>query len=58
MTDKQEQLQATAAKLGIGGYRRHVFLCTGPTCCTPEVGQAAFHVRAVEDRSASAHRPA
>ena len=42
MTDKQEQLQATAAKLGIGGYRRHVFLCTGPTCCTPEVGQAAW----------------
>ena len=42
MTDKQEQLQAAAAKLGIGGYRRHVFLCTGPTCCTPEVGQAAW----------------
>ncbi len=31
-----------AAKLGIGSYRRHVFLCTGPDCCAPEVGQAAW----------------
>ncbi len=42
MTDKQEQLQSVAAKLGIGSYRRHVFLCTGPNCCTPEEGQAAW----------------
>ncbi|HXG12207.1 MAG TPA: hypothetical protein VNK04_20805 [Gemmataceae bacterium] len=41
---KQEQLQAAAAKVGIGGYRRHVFLCTGPSCCTPEVGMAAWEV--------------
>lgn len=40
--DKQEQLQAAAAKLGIGSYRRHVFLCTGPSCCTPEQGLAAW----------------
>jgi (2Fe-2S) ferredoxin len=40
--DKTEELQATAAKLNIGGYVRHVFLCTGPTCCTPEAGQAAW----------------
>jgi (2Fe-2S) ferredoxin len=40
--DVQHDLQAAAAKLGIGGYRRHVFLCTGPSCCTPEVGQAAW----------------
>jgi (2Fe-2S) ferredoxin len=44
MSDKSEQLQATAAKLGIGSYRRHVFLCTGPNCCTPETGQAAWEV--------------
>jgi (2Fe-2S) ferredoxin len=44
MTDKQEQLQTAAAKLEIGGYRRHVFLCTGPNCCTPEAGQAAWEV--------------
>ena len=42
MADKEEQLRAAAAKLGIGGYRRHVFLCTGPTCCTSEEGGAAW----------------
>src|SRR5215469_10348762 len=42
MSDQREQLQAVAAKLGIGSYRRHVFLCTGPNCCTPEVGQTAW----------------
>jgi (2Fe-2S) ferredoxin len=40
--DLQHDLQAAAAKLGIGGYCRHVFLCTGPSCCTPEVGLAAW----------------
>ncbi len=40
--DKKEQLRATAAKLGIGTHRRHVFLCTGPKCCTPETGLAAW----------------
>jgi (2Fe-2S) ferredoxin len=42
MSAINEQLQAMAAKLGIGDYQRHVFLCTGPNCCTPEVGQAAW----------------
>ena len=41
MTD-EEQLQAALAKLHIERSRRHVFLCTGPSCCTPEVGQAAW----------------
>ena len=41
MTD-QEQLQAALAKLQIERSRRHVFLCTGPSCCTPEVGLAAW----------------
>jgi (2Fe-2S) ferredoxin len=40
--DKPEELQAVADKMGIGGYRRHVFLCAGPTCCRPETGQAAW----------------
>jgi (2Fe-2S) ferredoxin len=40
--DQSEQLQAAAAKVGIGAYQRHVFLCTGPNCCTPEEGQAAW----------------
>jgi (2Fe-2S) ferredoxin len=44
MADQEEQLQSVAAKLGIGSYWRHVFLCTGPNCCTPEEGQAAWEV--------------
>jgi (2Fe-2S) ferredoxin len=42
MSAEHDELQAAAAKVGVGGYRRHVFLCTGPSCCTPEVGQAAW----------------
>jgi (2Fe-2S) ferredoxin len=42
MSERPELLQTTAANLGIGGYRRHVFLCTGPDCCTPEVGLEAW----------------
>jgi len=42
MSEKTEELQATAAKRGIGGYRRHVLLCTGPNCCEPEQGMAAW----------------
>ena len=44
MSEKEQQLETAAAKLGIGGYRRHVLLCTGPTCCTPEDGVAAWEV--------------
>jgi (2Fe-2S) ferredoxin len=42
MTEDKDELQAVAGKLGIGNYSRHVFLCTGPNCCTPEVGLAAW----------------
>jgi (2Fe-2S) ferredoxin len=42
MEDKSQELQSVAAKLGIGNYYKHVFLCTGPNCCTPEAGQAAW----------------
>lgn len=44
MSDRETQLQETAEKLGIGQYQKHVFLCTGPTCCTPEEGQQAWEV--------------
>jgi (2Fe-2S) ferredoxin len=37
-------LPVIAEKLGIGHYHRHVFLCVGPDCCEPEVGQAAWEV--------------
>jgi (2Fe-2S) ferredoxin len=44
MADREEQLESVAAKLGIGSYQRHVCLCTGPSCCTPEEGLAAWEV--------------
>jgi (2Fe-2S) ferredoxin len=45
MTEQQkEQLDAVVAKQGIGAYQRHIFLCTGPSCCTPEEGLAAWEV--------------
>ena len=42
--DKEQQLNHAAEKLGIGTYERHVFLCTGPNCCTPEIGMGAWEV--------------
>src|SRR5438552_10369094 len=44
MSEVRQDLEQAAAKVGIGAYRRHVFLCTGPSCCTPEVGLAAWEV--------------
>jgi (2Fe-2S) ferredoxin len=44
MAEKEEQLQAAARKHNVGGYRRHVLLCTGPKCCTEEQGLAAWEV--------------
>jgi hypothetical protein len=42
MAEKEEQLRAAARKHGVGGYRRHVLLCTGPKCCTEAEGMAAW----------------
>jgi (2Fe-2S) ferredoxin len=44
MADVKAQLQNAVQKLGINQHERHVFLCTGPNCCTPEQGQAAWDV--------------
>jgi (2Fe-2S) ferredoxin len=44
MADQRWQLEMAAAKVGIGSYTRHVFLCTGPNCCTSEEGLAAWEV--------------
>jgi (2Fe-2S) ferredoxin len=44
MPDRDEELRAAAAKVGVGTYRRHVLLCTGPTCCSNEEGLAAWEV--------------
>jgi (2Fe-2S) ferredoxin len=42
MSEHEDELRRVADKLGIGSYHRHVFLCTGPKCCTEETGQAAW----------------
>ncbi len=31
-----------AARRGVGDYGRHVLICIGPDCCTPEEGAAAW----------------
>jgi (2Fe-2S) ferredoxin len=42
MSEPSPSLESIAEKLGIGRYQRHVFLCTGPKCCTPETGLASW----------------
>jgi (2Fe-2S) ferredoxin len=56
MNEHENDLKKAAAKAGIGSYTRHVFLCTGPSCCTPEEGQAAWEVlkQTLKDKSLSA----
>jgi (2Fe-2S) ferredoxin len=39
MSEANPQLENAANKLGIGSYLRHVLLCIGPNCCSPEEGQ-------------------
>lgn len=38
----REKLSQIADKLLIGQYHRHVFLCIGDDCCTPETGAEAW----------------
>ena len=49
---EDNDLQAIAHKLGIGEYHRHIFLCTGPKCCTPAVGLEAWEAlkQALKDK--------
>lgn len=53
MSDARQQLQTVATKLNIGHYTRHVFLCIGPSCCTPEAGLEAWEAlkKELKDRS-------
>jgi (2Fe-2S) ferredoxin len=39
---KGKSLEQIADQLGIGTFRTHLFLCTGPDCCSPEVGEASW----------------
>jgi (2Fe-2S) ferredoxin len=52
MNEKLTELRTVADKLGIGSYQRHVFLCTGPNCCTLEVGLESWETlkQALKDK--------
>ncbi len=39
---KGKSLPEIAQLYGVGRYDMHFFLCTGPDCCTPEVGASAW----------------
>lgn len=41
-SDRFEAAREQAKVRGIGQYERHIFLCTGPDCCTPEEGAASW----------------
>lgn len=44
MSKEDEDLQKAVTKVGIGKIVRHVFLCLGPKCCAPEVGEASWEL--------------
>lgn len=39
-----DKLREVAAKLQIGEFSRHVFLCVGDSCCSKEQGEEAWTV--------------
>ena len=40
--DQRQPSDVLAERLNIGGYKRHIFLCTGPKCCSEETGLALW----------------
>jgi (2Fe-2S) ferredoxin len=42
VSEDRARLAEIAAKLRIGGYHRHVFLCIGGTCCPSKAGEEAW----------------
>src|SRR5215213_9683043 len=34
--------EVMARQFGIGKLHRHLFICTGPDCCAPDVGEATW----------------
>ena len=44
MEPDKEKLAEIAARFRVGGYHRHVFLCVGGACASPEAGTAAWEV--------------
>src|SRR5260370_40946024 len=55
MEESKEKLREIAHTMGVGQYRRHVFLCLGPDCCAEKVGREAWDVlkRELKDRGLS-----
>jgi len=43
-----ESLEVAVVKLGLDVYNRHVFLCTGPTCCPDSLGLPAWEALKAE----------
>ncbi len=41
-TDNDLEMDKVVHSLGLGGFARHVFLCTGPKCVSPELGLQAW----------------
>lgn len=37
-----EKAREKAVHRGVGSYERHIFLCIGPDCCSPEEGERAW----------------
>lgn len=40
--DPLSAAREAALEHGVGSYARHIFLCIGPDCCTPDAGAAAW----------------
>lgn len=58
MSNLWDKLRQAATHYGVGDYSRHVFLCIGPDCCSPETGQAAWDAlkRELKNRGLSMSR--
>ncbi len=37
-----EKARAEAERRQIGRYQKHIFICTGPDCCSPETGNRSW----------------
>ena len=55
MNESLAPLAEMAAKLKIGAFHRHVFLCIGDACCSCETGAAAWEAlkKELKDRNLS-----
>jgi (2Fe-2S) ferredoxin len=40
--DAQPEVEAIARSMGLGGFGKHVLLCTGPECAPSQVGMSAW----------------